>query len=297
MERNSAWNGGRYRRADFARWIGFIIGANDHRLRSIRTGLPYATVITFSLQSGSNGNAFYVEAGDARLIFDAGISTRQMALRLAAHGRDAADCDAVIISHEHSDHTRGIAVFQRKFGVPVYFTEQTWRAARRSVGPLHDVRRFDAGASFEIRGVTIHTIRTPHDAVDSACFIVEHDGKRLGIFTDLGHPFAALRDALESVDAAYLESNYDPEMLEFGPYPPHLKRRIAGDHGHISNDDAASLSTRIVRSRRLKWLGLAHLSEQNNAPELALEAQARAVGKSLNVFVASRNAVSDVWEV
>ena len=254
-------------------------------------------MLSFSLQSGSNGNSFYVEAGDARLLFDAGISGRQMALRLAARGRDPADCDAVIVSHEHTDHVRGLRVLQKKFGVPAYMTERTWRAARNRVGQLTDVRRFTAGEAFTIKGVTIHTIRTPHDAVDSVCFLVEHDGRKLGIFSDLGHPFPALRDAMNEVDAAYLESNYDPEMLEFGPYPPHLKHRIMSDAGHISNEEAARLSAAVVRNGRLKWLGLAHLSEQNNAPELALDAQADAVGKSLHVFVASREAVSEVWEV
>ncbi len=254
-------------------------------------------VLTFSLQSGSNGNSIYVEAGDARLLFDAGISGRQMALRLAARGRDPADCDAVIISHEHSDHICGLRVLQKKYGVPAYVTERTWRAARSRVGQMEDVRRFTAGESFTIKGVTIHTIRTPHDAVDGVCFVIEHDGRKLGVFTDLGHPFGALRAALEEVDAAYLESNYDPEMLEYGPYPPHLKRRISGDAGHISNQEAAQLSCELVRGAKLKWLGLAHLSEQNNAPELALDAQADAIGQSFPVFVASRKAVSEVWEV
>lgn len=254
-------------------------------------------VLTFSLQSGSNGNSIYVEAGDARLLFDAGISGRQMALRLASRGRDPADCDAVIVSHEHSDHVCGLRVLQKKYGVPAYITERTWRTARGRIGQLADVRRFTAGESFTIKGVTIHTIRTPHDAVDGVCFIVEHERRRLGIFTDLGHPFAALRDALAEVDAAFLESNYDPEMLEFGPYPAHLKHRIMSDAGHISNHEAAGLSKLVARRSRLKWLGLAHLSEQNNAPELALDAQADAIGKSLPVFVASRKAVSEIWEI
>lgn len=254
-------------------------------------------MLSFSLQSGSNGNSIYVEAGDARLLFDAGISGRQMALRLAARGRDPADCDAVIVSHEHSDHVCGLRVLQKKYGVPAYLTERTWRAARHRVGQMTDVRRFAAGEAFTIKGVTIHTIRTPHDAVDSVCFVVEHDGRKLGIFSDLGHPFAALREALNDVDAAYLESNYDPEMLEFGPYPAHLKQRIMSDAGHISNQEAATLSRGVARNARLKWLGLAHLSEQNNAPELALDAQADAVGKSFPVFVASRKAVSEIWEI
>lgn len=253
-------------------------------------------MLSFSLQSGSNGNSIYVEAGDARLLFDAGISGRQMALRLAARGRDPSDCDAVIVSHEHSDHTRGLRILQKKYGVPAYLTEQTWRVARKRVGEMTEIRRFRAGDPIVIKDVTIHTIPTPHDAVDGVCFVVEHESRKLGIFTDLGNPFPALCDALNEVDAAYLESNYDPEMLEFGPYPPHLKHRIRGGAGHISNQEAATLSS-AVRGAKLKWLGLAHLSEQNNAPELALDAQADAVGKSLPVFVASRNAVSEVWEI
>ena len=253
-------------------------------------------MITFSLQSGSNGNSIYVEAGDARLLFDAGISGRQAATRMAAHGREIRDCDALILSHEHFDHTRAAGIFQRKFGFPVYCTKPTYRETRKRIGPLAEVRHFAAGDTLRFGDVSVRTIQTPHDAVDTVCFIIEHGGRRLGIFTDLGHADGVIRDALAEVDAAYLESNYDQEMLWTGDYPEHLKHRIAGDGGHLSNEDAAGLA-RSCMKRRLKWIAVAHLSEQNNDPDLALEAQREWVGRSFPVYLASRDAVSEVMEI
>lgn len=252
-------------------------------------------MITFSLQSGSCGNAIYVEAGDTRLIFDAGISAKRVTERLAEHGRHAADCDAIILSHEHSDHISGVGPLHRRFNIPVYANEQTMRAAKHKMGKLSRVHRFERNSKFTIGDATIQAIPTPHDAADGSCFIVEHDDKRLGIFTDLGHPFAALGEALNQVDAAYLESNYDNDMLWNGPYPQYLKQRIAGDNGHLSNDDAASFGSR--HGRRLQWLALAHLSEHNNAPEVALDTHRRVVGSSLHCVACSRTRVGEVLEV
>ncbi|MFQ5429472.1 MAG: MBL fold metallo-hydrolase [Phycisphaerae bacterium] len=253
-------------------------------------------MITFSLQSGSNGNSIYVEAGSARLLFDAGISGVQAETRMAAHGRDIRDCDALILSHEHIDHTRCAGVFQRKFGLPIYCTAPTYRRTYKRLGAVRDVRHFSAGDSLTFGDVRVHTLRTPHDGVDTVCFIVEHDGSRLGVFTDLGHPFPALRTALREVNAAYLESNYDPDMLWSGSYPEDLKQRISGKGGHLSNDEAARL-TRDCARRGLKWLAVAHLSEENNHPELALSAQHACVGRALPVHLASRYAVGDLLEV
>ncbi|HOW17652.1 MAG TPA: MBL fold metallo-hydrolase, partial [Phycisphaerae bacterium] len=165
-------------------------------------------MLTFSLQSGSNGNCIYVEVGDVRLLFDAGISGRQAEWRMARYGRDIRDVTGVILSHNHVDHARSAGIFQRKFATP-----PTWRAACGLTGTVQEVRYFQAGGRIEFGDVVVHTIRTPHDAVDGCAFIVEHEGKRLGILTDLGHPFAALRKLFGELDAAYLESNFDPEML------------------------------------------------------------------------------------
>lgn len=253
-------------------------------------------MIAFSLQSGSNGNSIYVEAGDARLLFDAGISGLQAQQRMASKQRDIRECDALIISHDHTDHTRCAGVYQRKFRIPIYVTRRAYQAVRWYWGEVWDVRPFVAGKPIEIGGVTVHTIPTPHDGIDSVCFVIEHSGKKLGIFTDLGHPFTALGAALAEVDAAYLESNYDPEMLRNGPYPEVLKRRISGANGHLSNEEAADMVRRCVGGR-LQWLSIAHLSQHNNRPDIALDAHRSLLGRSLPLYVAGRDGVGDTLEV
>ncbi len=253
-------------------------------------------MLTFSLQSGSNGNAIYVEAGDVRLLFDAGISGKQADMRMAARGRDIRDCNAVIISHNHSDHVRCAGIYQRKFGLPVYLTRQTYSASQSYLGKMMDVRHFAPGDQLTFGDTVVHTLPTPHDGLDPVCFVVEHDSRKLGIFTDLGHPFPALISAIAEIDAVYLESNYDHDMLRTGPYPEHLKRRISGKGGHISNLEAAELVDRHG-NRKLQWLALAHLSEENNEPELALETHHRFVGASLPLHLASRYEVGEILEV
>ncbi len=253
-------------------------------------------MLTFSLQSGSNGNCIYVEAGDVRLLFDAGISGRTAEARMAAHGRDIRGCNALILSHEHTDHVSCAGIFHRKFGLPVYCTRPTFRQSCVVLGKMRNVRFFTSGRTLEFGDVHVRTFRTPHDAVDTVCFVVEHDGAKLGILTDLGSPFRDLADVLGQVDAAFLESNYDPEMLWSGTYPELLKRRIAGSGGHLSNQEAAMIA-RDNAKRSLKWIAAAHLSEENNDPQLAVEAHRAWVGKSLPVHVASRYGVSEVLEI
>lgn len=250
---------------------------------------------TFSLQSGSNGNAIFVEAGGVRLLFDAGISGKQAEGRMRVRGEEIRDVDALIISHDHSDHVRCAGIYQRKFGLPLYITPRTQASVRYPLGPLRDVRGFVPGEPLQFGPVTVHTIRTPHDAAEGVAFVVEHGGKRLGILTDLGHPFRDLVDLLGTLDAAYLESNFDPEMLANGPYPAHLQARIRGARGHLSNEESADLVR--VAGRKLAWVALSHLSEENNAPELAMEAYRARVGRQLPLFLAPRYDLSDVMEL
>lgn len=246
-------------------------------------------MIAISLQSGSNGNCIYVETDRARLLFDAGISGSLVQERLTMFGRDIRSVDAAIISHDHGDHIRCAGVLQRKFGLPVYATRRTIEAgkAQHRLGRLDMVRFFEAGDAIEIAGVTVETMRTPHDAEDGVVFVVSSAGKRLGILTDLGHVFDGLEDLVSTLDAVFLESNYDPHMLANGPYPRHLKQRIQGPRGHISNMEAA----RIISSActgRLKWACLAHISEQNNSPDLALRTHRAIVPADVPIYIASR---------
>jgi phosphoribosyl 1,2-cyclic phosphodiesterase len=251
-----------------------------------------------SLQSGSNGNCIYVEAGGVRLLFDAGISGSQAELRLAARGRDISAVDAVLISHDHRDHVRCAGVFQRKFGLPVYATRRTMEAANAycNLGVMTDVQYFEAGARLLFGHVVIETIPTPHDGADGVAFVVDDGRQRLGILTDLGHVFDGLASVVQSLDAVILESNFDPDMLAHGSYPEFLKRRIQGPRGHLSNLEAADLLRRALGGS-LRWACLAHLSAENNTPELALNCHRDVVGSRLPLCVASRYEPSGVLEV
>jgi phosphoribosyl 1,2-cyclic phosphodiesterase len=251
-----------------------------------------------ALQSGSNGNCIFVEANGVRLLIDAGISGVQMEQRLAEHGVEPGDIDALLISHDHSDHVRCMGVYYRKYGMPVYVTNQTLMAARQraKLGMIDDVRCFNSGESLRIGGVTIETVPTPHDSADGVGFVVDDGRCRVGVLTDLGHVFSGLEDVLVSLDAVLLESNYDPQMLEEGPYPEFLKERIRGPGGHLSNHESAGLLGRAFR-RRLQWACLAHLSEQNNDPHLALATHQTVLGHGRRLKLASRYAASDMLEV
>ncbi|MBN2719022.1 MAG: MBL fold metallo-hydrolase [Deltaproteobacteria bacterium] len=254
------------------------------------------TFRAFALQSGSNGNCIYVQAGDAHLLFDAGISGIEAQRRFATHQLTVPSHGALFISHDHSDHTRCAGVFHRKFGFDLYMTQPTWFAlnSRNRLGRVRHVHFFDSGDDIAIADIRVETVPTPHDGVDGVAFVVEYRQKRLGIFTDLGHPFDGLEEILCTLDGVFLESNYDPHMLMTGPYPYPLKKRISDPSGHISNEESATL-LRAAFNKRLKWAVLAHLSGENNTAELALSTHQRIVGKDKPLFVARRNEVSDIF--
>jgi phosphoribosyl 1,2-cyclic phosphodiesterase len=248
-------------------------------------------MIAISLQSGSNGNCIYVETEDARLLFDAGISGVKAERRLAKRGREIRDVDAVIISHDHADHVGSAGIFQRKFALPVWITEPTlaWTLRRRDLGRMSRIHYFTSGQTLSFGQTRVTTLKTPHEGVDGVDFVITSRGKRLGILTDLGHAFPGLPETLATLDAVFLESNYDEEMLARGPYPPALKARIRGPGGHLSNEEAAALMA--TSGNNLRWACLAHLSEQNNTPEKALATHRRLLGESIALSVASRYSV------
>lgn len=257
------------------------------------------TMIAISLQSGSSGNCIYVEAGGVRLLIDAGITGVQAQERLAAHGRDIRTVDAVIISHDHGDHIRHAGVYQRKFGIPIYATAATIAAAaaRCNLGKLADVRSFRSCDKIKIGEVVVHAIPTPHDGVDGSAFVVEAGMKRLGVLTDLGHVFKDLARIVASLDAVFLESNYDPAMLAAGPYPAYLKQRIKGPKGHLSNLEAAELLRRAAGEKRLQWACLSHLSEENNHPDVALRTHREVTCGEVALYVADRYQSTEIFTV
>lgn len=252
-------------------------------------------MITFSLQSGSNGNCIYVETGDARLLIDAGISGKCAHDRLAALGRDIRRVNALLISHNHSDHVKGAGIIHRRYHLPVYVAPRTWQACRGLVGQVNQLRHFEPGAALTFGQTVVWTVPTPHDGVDGVAFMISHQDKTLGVFTDLGHCFSGIEDCLKGLDAVYLESNYDPDMLSQGPYPPWLQARITGAGGHISNGEAAELLA--VCNQRMQWAVLSHISEHNNTPELALATVRSKVDQTFPLHVASRYGTSDIFQV
>jgi len=253
-------------------------------------------VIAVSLQSGSNGNCVYVETEGMKLLFDAGISGSEAERRLARCGRDIRDVDALIISHDHADHVRYAGVYQRKFGLPLLITRKTLQcaSARHSLGRLGNVNHFHAGDEIRFGNVSVQTIPSPHDGADGVAFVVSSREKRLGILTDLGHVFKELYSIMGLLDAVFLESNYDPDMLARGPYPAFLKRRIAGPRGHISNSESAGL---LQTGSRLKWACLAHLSNNNNDPATALRTHREILGESFPLYTASRFSATGILKV
>ncbi len=244
-------------------------------------------MIAISLQSGSNGNCLYVETGGVKLIFDAGISGIRAEQRLEGFGRNIRDVDALILSHDHGDHSRYAGVYGRKYGLPVYVTPRTLQRAskRQSLGKMDTVHYFQAGDTLCFESIAVQTIPSPHDGVDGAVFVLSSREKRLGIWTDLGHAFRDLHAEIPMLDAVFIESNYDPDMLLRGPYPPSLQRRIQGPEGHLSNREAAEL---LQAGDRLKWACLAHLSNNNNNPETALKTHREIGRQDLTLYTASR---------
>jgi phosphoribosyl 1,2-cyclic phosphodiesterase len=253
-------------------------------------------VIAISLQSGSNGNCIYVEANGVRLLFDAGICGVRAEARLRAYKRDIRSVDALIISHDHADHINYAGVYQRKYDLPIFITPRTLYKAEteKKLGKLSDVNYFLAGGKLRFGNVAVQTIPTPHDGVDGVAFVISSGRKRLGILTDLGHAFSELSAVISSLDAVFIESNYDPLMLSKGPYPAFLKKRIRGPKGHLSNVEAAEL---LLAGSRLKWACLSHLSENNNKPAVALKTHREIVGRRLTLYTASRYAPSAILAV
>jgi phosphoribosyl 1,2-cyclic phosphodiesterase len=244
------------------------------------------------LQSGSSGNCVFVRVGQTRLLFDAGLSGRKTQQRLASFGHDIRDVDAVIISHDHSDHTSSLGSLNRQFGIPICLNRATYHvlARKRSTGDLSKIRHFQTGGTLDFDGVRVHTIGTPHDAADGVCFVIEaiESGRRFGLMTDLGDEFDQLHDWLPRLDALMIESNYDDQMLRDGPYAQGLKDRITGSGGHLSNEQTARL-VRDYTGPHLQWVCLAHLSDENNTPELALAACHDAIGSQVRIVCADRH--------
>ncbi|MGC9518501.1 MAG: MBL fold metallo-hydrolase [Desulfuromonadaceae bacterium] len=218
------------------------------------------------LASGSKGNAIYIESNDARILIDAGLSARELTRRLEGIGVAAADLDALVISHEHRDHCLGAGPLCRRYGLPLYCLPQTF-AALPSIGNV-DYCEMDAGTCLRLRDLEVEAFPITHDAVAPVGFVVGSGKTRIGIATDLGVVTRLVLERLQRCHVLVLETNHDEQMLHDGPYPWHLKQRVRGRHGHLSNAQAAELLQELLWPE-LKAVFMAHMSETNNTEELA----------------------------
>ena len=221
------------------------------------------------LGSGSSGNCAYLEAGETRLLVDAGLSGRQIRQRLASLGRGPEGLQGILITHEHGDHIQGLTTIAAKLQIPVYCNRLTREAIEHTLGVKLDFRVFETGAVFEIGEVEVGTFSVPHDAMDPVGFMLRTQGGNIGFLTDLGHATKLVIERVRNSHVLVLEANYDLKLLQEDTRRPwSTKQRILSRHGHLSNDAAAQVAQEVI-SADLRHLFLGHLSRDCNRPDLA----------------------------
>lgn len=258
-----------------------------------------------SLYSGSSGNSIFLGLGSTRLLVDAGLSAKRIIEALVSIGEKPSELSAILVTHEHSDHIRGVGILSRKFNIPVYANENTWSAMESYIGPVDSRNKafFNTGSEFEIGGILIKAFPIPHDACDPVGYSFFGDEKKITVATDIGHMSLELLGCMEDSDLLLLESNHDVEMLRIGPYPWYLKKRIAGDRGHLSNEAAGEVIAHMAEKGTKRFL-LGHLSKENNFPELAYQTVCNALfersiqaGTDIMLDVVLRDRVGNVIEL
>ena len=249
--------------------------------------LPIMSARLTILASGSRGNSAIVASSRTHILVDAGLSCRETLRRMQQAGEDPHAITAILISHEHSDHICGLRVLARKLKVPVYMTgaaNDAWgRDCGREQTHLERLELFTSGRSFQIGDITVMPFTVPHDAADPVAFTFRIDGVKIGIATDLGYMPASVGQHLRGCDLLMVESNHDLEMLRIGPYPWSVKQRVMSRVGHLSNAALAEFFSGDYDGGAA-FLVLAHLSEQNNHPEVAREAAERALEPRRNLL-------------
>ncbi len=223
-----------------------------------------------TLASGSSGNCHVLSDGNQQLLIDAGLSGKQIQNRLLDAGMTPEKLSGILVSHEHSDHIKGAGILSRRFQLPIFANEKTWMAMDEKIGPVKPENRrvFDSQKPFTIGDISVTPYSLSHDAADPMGFALESHSFKICLATDMGHVPDSLYKVAENADLLVMESNHDVDMLQVGSYPYYLKRRVLSDHGHLSNESAGFAVVEMIR-RNVKAILLAHLSKENNFPELA----------------------------
>lgn len=254
-----------------------------------------------NLYSGSSGNCSFVETENTKVLIDCGISSKKLSEALSSINVDIFDIDAILITHEHSDHVKGLSVSSNKYRIPIYANSRTFDNLKQ---PIQEENKnlFKSNESFEIGDLKIHPFSIPHDAADPCGFSIIHNDKKISIATDIGHMNNSIFDNLVESSFVFLESNYEPDMLKCSKYPYVLKKRILGPYGHLSNEDAGNAISTLIE-HGIDNIMLGHLSQHNNFPELAYKTVMESIiykkinYGSLKLSVATREKPNDFVEI
>ena len=255
------------------------------------------------LASGSSGNSVYVSSPEASLLIDAGLSGKDIEKRMKKVGVYPEELDGILITHEHNDHIKGAGVFSRRYDLPLYANEDTWNQSEKCLGKISTDNCKIFEGPFSLGNLDVEPFSISHDAADPVGYILSCQGQKIGVATDMGEFSEEHIQKLKGLDFLVLEANHDLEMLINGDYPSYLKRRIRSSHGHLSNDDTAALLPKLVDSNFPKIL-LAHLSRDNNIPEIAyitvknaLHNAGLKVGKDLHLDFTYRDKPTKLYQV
>lgn len=257
-----------------------------------------------SLYSGSSGNCLFVENNSTKILVDCGVSGKKVCEGLESIDKKIEDIDAIIVTHEHSDHVQSLGLISKKYNIPVYANTETWQAMPTQSQKIleNNKKTFNNDNDFEIGNLLIHPFSTPHDAANPCGFNIYSEKRKISIATDLGHMDNVILENLKGSSFILLESNYDPEILKVSKYPYILKQRIAGPNGHLSNSTAGKTIGCLIQND-LKTVMLGHLSKENNFPELAYQTVVEElIGQNIDtneisLSVANRNNPTKIIEL
>ncbi|NGX51551.1 MAG: putative metallo-hydrolase YycJ [Chlamydiae bacterium] len=247
------------------------------------------------LASGSKGNALYLGTDETKLLIDVGISYKALGSRLGEIDVDLGEIDAILITHEHGDHIRGLGMAARKLGIPIFANSETAKAILNEVRDRPKFKIFSTGESFEYGDIEIHPFSIQHDTMDPVAFTLKMAGIKVGVCADLGFVSTLVKAHLKECDYLYIEANHEPSMVYACPRSMHYKQRVLGRQGHLSNDACAQL-IQAIDHPGLKHVYLAHLSSECNNPELALKRVAEYLKRDLSASIAYQEKVSHLLE-
>ncbi len=233
------------------------------------------------LGSGSKGNSLYIKSGKTSILIDAGFSGKELAKRMAVHGKEITDLNGLFLSHEHGDHIKGAGVLSRRCSLPVYANAGTFKGSDKTVKKLHKRIEFETGSVIELQDLEIRSFRISHDTLDPVGYLISDGKYSVACCTDTGKVSHLISSRLRKCEALVLEFNHDPVMLKNGPYPFALQQRVRSSHGHLANDDAAEFLKSLLHDK-LQQVILAHLSETNNRPDIAFKSAAAVLPSRLH---------------